>query len=120
MLVDSGSSTSFINERLADKLEGIQQMRKPCRVKVAHGGELSCSQWIPKCAWSSQGHDFYTDMKVLSLGTYDAILGMDWLEVHSPMTVDWTAKSAIINTQTGAVHIQGHPTAKTSLEIDSL
>lgn len=28
-------------------------------------------------------------MKVLDLGTYDAILGYDWLKEHSPMLCDW-------------------------------
>ena len=59
------------------------------RVKVAGGGELQCRASIPQCKWFSQGHEFVTDMKVLELGTYDAILGMDWLEQNSPMTVDW-------------------------------
>lgn len=120
MLVDSGSSTSFINQQLAAKLEGVQRMQKSCRVKVADGGELWCSQMLPNCNWSSHGHEFATDMKVLPLGTYDAILGMDWLEAHSPMTVDWIAKTAIINTSKGTVQLQGHSSVGTSTEIDSL
>jgi hypothetical protein len=28
-------------------------------------------------------------MRVLELGAYDAILGMDWLKSHSPMVTDW-------------------------------
>lgn len=31
-------------------------------------------------------------MRVLDLGAYDAILGMDWLKRHSPMTTDWDKK----------------------------
>ena len=38
MLVDSGSSNSFINENLASKLSGTQPMDKPSRVRVADGG----------------------------------------------------------------------------------
>lgn len=119
MLVDSGSSTSFINQVLAEKLEGVQQMQQNCRVKVADGGELSWSRMIPNCNWASQGHEFCTDMWVLPLGMYDAIFGMDWLEAHSPMTVDWIAKIAIISTATGSVQLQGHPTTAVSPEINS-
>uniref|UniRef100_A0ACD5VZ87 Uncharacterized protein n=1 Tax=Avena sativa TaxID=4498 RepID=A0ACD5VZ87_AVESA len=37
ILVDSGSSASFINKMLADKLAGAQQLQKPCTVIVADG-----------------------------------------------------------------------------------
>jgi hypothetical protein len=31
-------------------------------------------------------------MRVLDLEGYNAILGMDWLQQHSPMTTDWDKK----------------------------
>ena len=66
-----------------------------------------------------------TDMKVLSHGTYDAILGMDWLEQNSPMTVDWKGKHIAIPSPSGVVHIHGHPSTSScpvinSLQLDSL
>lgn len=88
MLVDSGSSTSFINQQFASCLDGVQPLPRPSRVKVADGAELICSAVVPSCIWFTQGYEFTTNMKVLALGTYDAILGMDWLEEHGPMTVD--------------------------------
>ncbi|XP_073367614.1 uncharacterized protein [Aegilops tauschii subsp. strangulata] len=108
MLVDSGSSTSFIDQRLADQLSGVIPLCQQCRVRVADGGELTCSASISGCQWSSQGQDFTTDMKVLLLGTYDVILGMDWLEQHSPMTVDWRNKVIQIPTPLGPAHLFGH------------
>jgi hypothetical protein len=77
ILVDSGSSTSFINQQLAQELSGIQPLLKPCRVKVADGAQHRCSSYIPQCQWSSQGHQFATDLKLLPLGAFDMILGMD-------------------------------------------
>lgn len=65
---------------------------KTYKVRVADEGELLCSSVVPGCSWCSQGHEFKIDLKVLALGTYDAILGMDWLEANNPMTVDWKAK----------------------------
>lgn len=37
ILVDSGSSTSFINKQLAGSLSGAQHLSKACRVQVADG-----------------------------------------------------------------------------------
>lgn len=108
MLVDSGSTNSFINQELATTLAGACPLRRTCRVRVADGGELLCSAVVTACEWYTQGHNFSTDLKVLALGTYDAILGMDWLEAHSPMTFDWRAKSLEFQSPQGKVSLQEH------------
>lgn len=41
------------------------------------------------CAWSVQGYDFTTDLKLLPMSSFDMILGLDWLASFSPMQVDW-------------------------------
>lgn len=46
VLVDSGSSASFINVRHAVGIPGVQPMMRPARMKVANGAELCCSQEI--------------------------------------------------------------------------
>jgi len=39
-----------------------------------------------------KGFQFHSDLKVLLLSSYDMILGIDWLESHSPMKVHWGHK----------------------------
>ncbi|XP_044353860.1 uncharacterized protein [Triticum aestivum] len=77
LLVDSGSSSSFVDLHMATHLSGVCKLPKACRVKVADGSVLHCDSFIPQFQWSTQGHEFVTDFKLLSLGVYDAILGMD-------------------------------------------
>jgi hypothetical protein len=84
LLFDSGSSTSFINQQLASTLQGAQPLPQPCKVNVADGTQHRCTEYIPKCQWSVQNHVLCTDMKILPLGAFDAILGMDLLEQHNP------------------------------------
>jgi hypothetical protein len=38
--------------------------------------------------WWILGHTFQVDARVLDIAAYDLILGMDWLELYSPMTYD--------------------------------
>lgn len=52
----------------------------PTTVKVANREVLLCESEVPNLSWWVQGHTFEYNMKVLPLGGYDAILGMDWLE----------------------------------------
>ena len=67
-------------------------MKGVTRVMIADGRVLSCSMEIPNCDWYVQGHSYKTTLKLLPLGNYDVILGMDWLELHSPMKIDWVQK----------------------------
>lgn len=92
MLVDSGSTHSFIDEQVARKLAGIQTLSHPVQIKITDGGTMQCDRSIPNCNWWIQGCSFRTEFRVLQLGGYDAILGMDWLEQFSPMKVDWVQK----------------------------
>ena len=106
VLVDSGSSTSFINARLTEGVEGISALSRPARVKIANGAELLCSQELVQYQWSAQGHQFATTLKILPLGGFDIILGMDWLEQHNP-DIDWITKQMTIQSPTGPVVLQG-------------
>lgn len=51
-----------------------------------------CTHEVVDCAWLIQGYQFSTTFKIIPLKCYDAILGMDWLERHSPMQVQWAEK----------------------------
>lgn len=77
------------------------------QVKVANGTVLSCVASVPNCEWMTQGRVFCTDFKILNLGSYDMILGMDWLMQHSLMRVDWIKKTLTITWQQQSVTLQG-------------
>lgn len=88
-------------------MSGAQQLHKPCLVKVAGGSQHRCATFLPACKWTTQGHTFITYLKILALGSFDAILGMDLLEEHNP-NVDWVQKTLKIKTATGVITLQGH------------
>ena len=50
LLVDSGSSTSFIDAQLEASLSGVVQLNRPCRVKVADGGSSTVCLTYPSAA----------------------------------------------------------------------
>ena len=64
----------------------------PQSVKVANGASLLCTQEIKDLSWWVQGHTFTYSVKVLELGGYDMILGMDWLEQWGEMLCQWKQK----------------------------
>lgn len=92
MLLDSGSSTSFISETLASQLKQVHTMTSPCTVRVAGGGILKSSVRVHNLQWSVGQCIFHSYMRVLPLNAFDVIIGMDWLESFSPMQVYWKHK----------------------------
>lgn len=107
LLVDSGSTHSFVSAALADKLGKTQRAVPAIKVRIADGGILHCNKEIVDCLWLVQGQSFLTSLKVLPLGSYDVILGMDWLEQHSPMKVDWQAKTLQFNYNQKEICLKG-------------
>jgi hypothetical protein len=88
-LIDSGSSACFLDIQCAAQFVSQQKLRSSVQVAVAGGDTLSCVDYFPKLVWSSQGHEFTDEFRVLSLQTYDGIVGLDWLAKHSPMVTHW-------------------------------
>jgi hypothetical protein len=92
ILVDSGSSNTFISSTLASKLKGVSPLQHSTKVQVANGHHLHCDEFIPQAEWVMAGYPFQADLKVLPLSAYDLILGFDWLESFNPMKVHWSDK----------------------------
>lgn len=57
VLVDYGSSHSFISEAVAAQMQSQVVQMAPMAVKIADGGTLSCSGYIPACTWETQQHN---------------------------------------------------------------
>ncbi|XP_071680355.1 uncharacterized protein [Lolium perenne] len=115
MLVDSGSTHSFISEAIAARWSGVRQC-KPMQVKVADGGTLRCDLEIPECKWQSQGTEFWTTLRLFPLGCYDIILGMDWLQSLGDMNVNWHKKQLFFHYQDRPVFLQGMVTDTTTCQ----
>jgi hypothetical protein len=107
VLVDSGSSHTFLNDRLQPLLTGVQPLAKPITVQVANGQAIVRHYHLPLANWSMAGLQFKADVKLLPLSTFDLVVGMDWLQRYSPMKVDWNNKWLLIPYQGTMVYLQG-------------
>jgi hypothetical protein len=68
---------------------------------------LQCTHQLPQQIWGIQGHTFKTTLKIIPLRGYDIILGMYWLEAHSPMEVHWADKWLQFSLNNTTVKLQG-------------
>lgn len=92
---------------MVDRIAATRTSISPLSVKVANGQIFQCNEEIKDLKWWIQGHTFSTDAKIIPLGAYDFILGMDWLEQHNPMTCDLQKKWLQFEYQGQMVKLQG-------------
>jgi hypothetical protein len=107
ILVDSGSTHSFISSNFVQLANLPTIPIKKKKVRLANGESLVTHRMVPKLQCYCQGQSFTADMIVLDMNPYDAILGFDWLEAHSPMECDWQNKIIHFLEQGEMIKLQG-------------
>jgi hypothetical protein len=118
ILIDSGSSASFISQHIVDKMQLTTSTATPVQVFVANGQKMICDKTAQDFSWLSQGHTFHTTVRVLPLICYDLVLGMDWLEYHSPMWIHWKQKIMRITHEGKRISLFGvKPKTKSCLQL---
>ncbi|CAL1357428.1 unnamed protein product [Linum trigynum] len=88
VLIDTGSSHTFLNSSKVVELSCKPEHIAPMRVKVASGHTLLSDSVCKGFCWKMQGQDFAFDVRTLDLPAHDLVLGWDWLETISPFQVD--------------------------------
>lgn len=68
ILIDSGSTHSFINSDLVDKLHLTAQVVTPLAVFVADGSKMLIDSVCLRQPYEIQGHKFQTDLRPFPLG----------------------------------------------------
>jgi len=68
---------------------------------------MTTNRKVQGLSWYCQGHTLSTDMVVLDMHPYDAILGFDWLQSNSPMQCDWQHKTLEFWVQGKPIKLKG-------------
>ncbi|KAK3124731.1 hypothetical protein QOZ80_7BG0591530 [Eleusine coracana subsp. coracana] len=92
LLVNSGSSHSFVNAAFLQRVGITPTKCNPVLVTLANGDTLISDHMVLGLDCWVPNHTFSSNMRVLDIGAYDAILGFDWLKLHSPMLCHWNEK----------------------------
>ncbi|CAA0833666.1 Unknown protein, partial [Striga hermonthica] len=89
VLIDSGSTLSFLREQTAKELGCKLVSAKPLLVKVANGQRMVSSHIVEDFKWGMQNHPFTHSLRVLQHEGCDLILGGDWLKACTPIELDY-------------------------------
>jgi hypothetical protein len=67
ILIDSGSSHTFVSNFVAARLSGLSSLTNLLSVQVANGSRLTSSIQLQDVVWEVQGYKFCSDLKVIPL-----------------------------------------------------
>ena len=83
VLIDPGATLSYISPKIVEhcKLQS-EKFRNPWLVQLTTGAKRRVLAKINNCSFGIAGQPITTDLNVLPLGSYDILIGMDWLEKH--------------------------------------
>ena len=83
ILIDPGSTHSYIAPRVVE-ICAFKKVRhnKSWLVQLATGTKRKVSEVVEKCPLVMDGLVTCVDLNVLPLGSYDVLIGMDWLVAH--------------------------------------
>ncbi|GKE27986.1 putative reverse transcriptase domain-containing protein, partial [Tanacetum coccineum] len=88
VLFDLSSDRSFVNTRFSSLLD-IKPIKieDSYEVELADGRVVSTNTVLKGCTLSLVNHIFKIDLLPIELGTFDVIIGMDWLVKHDAVIV---------------------------------
>ncbi|XP_061348530.1 uncharacterized protein LOC133293925 [Gastrolobium bilobum] len=89
LLVDGGSTHNFIQPKLVSSLSLPVTNDKQFEVMVGNGQTLHCQGFCPAVPVQIQHHIFLVDFYILPVQGADMVLGVQWLQVLGPVTLDY-------------------------------
>eukprot|EP00253_Pinus_taeda_P014041 PITA_14041 len=98
VLIDPGATLSYVSPKVVERcnLQSVK-FKNPWLVQLATGAKRRVIAKIKDCSFTVAGQPVTADLNVLPLGSYDILIGMDWLEKHWSL-VDYSKdKTAILN-----------------------
>jgi len=77
ILIDSGSTHSFMDANVAGELQLSVENSSVLVVTVANGSIMLCDSYTAGFTWFMQSYEFVADLRILKLGRCDMVLGVD-------------------------------------------
>lgn len=107
ILVDTGSSHSFISATPVQELELPTEETGPLTATSADGSSIISHAVSRKVKWLIQLYEFTFDMHIMKIGGSDIILGVDWMYYFSPISFDFKQLKVTLSNNNESFLLEG-------------
>nr|XP_016489435.1 PREDICTED: uncharacterized protein LOC107809347 [Nicotiana tabacum] len=107
VLIDSGSTHSFIDATTVKKSGYQAQPFPPVIVIVVDGNYVMCTSICTSYQWKMQSRPFQENLLIILLGGCDMVMGNDWMKKHNPTKFDHEKMCATISKKGNKLILQG-------------
>jgi hypothetical protein len=121
ILIESGASHSYIDPKMVESFHFPRRKNgKSWLVQLGTGAKRKVNEMVKSCLMDMNGLNTREDLNILPLGSYDCLIGMDWLDRHRAI-LDCHNKAFTFLDEEGSLRkVQGIPKAVTIREISAL
>jgi hypothetical protein len=82
-LIDFGDSHSYIDPKIVERFQLKRcEHEKSWLVHLVARTKRKINELVKDCSVSMNGVNIEADLNIIPLGSYDFLIGMDWLEKH--------------------------------------
>jgi predicted aspartyl protease len=114
ILIDSGASHSYIDPKVVERLQFPRSKHgKSWLVQLATGAKRKVVELVKSCPVDMNGLSTKEDLNILPLGSYDCLIGMDWLDQHHVVLDCHNKAFTFLNEEGNPRTVQGIPRAVT-------
>jgi hypothetical protein len=83
ILIDSGASHSYIDPKMVERFHFPRRKHgKSWLVHLATRTKRKVNKMVKSCLMDMNGLNTWADLNIIPLGSYDYLIGMDWLDQH--------------------------------------
>jgi hypothetical protein len=89
ILVDSGSTHNFIHHHIAQETHCYIHVVNNFQIMIANGGSMKCGRLCENVHLQIGDYHLKSHMFSIDMGSYDIVLGADWLRTLGPILMDF-------------------------------
>jgi hypothetical protein len=83
ILIYSGASHSYIDHMIVEIFQLLRiKLGKPWLVQLATITKRKMNEMVKRCPMDMNGLSTRVYLNIIPLGSYDFLVGMDWLDMH--------------------------------------
>jgi hypothetical protein len=108
ILIDPISNLSYVAPQAVDKCK-LQPHKhiKPWLIQLATGTKRKIMEVVPACQFTVDGLPTQDNINILPLGSYDLLIGMDWLTAYKTKLDCYHKTLECVNEEGRKITLQG-------------